>query len=135
MASATQVPPPPRAPLPPVPPRPVRSLAGPVVLIVIGIFFLLGNIGVIGWQQLLSWFAHYWPVLLILWGVIKLVEYQRANRAGVRAAGIGAGGVLLVIFLVVTGLIATEVNHLNLTELRDKLHIEGADLTWWRHSY
>ena len=135
MASATQVPPPPRAPMPPLPPRPPRSLAGPVVLIVIGIFFLLGNIGVIGWRELLRWFAHYWPVLLILWGVIKLVEYQRANRSGVRASGIGAGGVLLVIFLVVTGLIATEAYRLNWNELRDQMHIEGADLPWWGHSY
>jgi hypothetical protein len=52
-----------------------------------------------------------------------------------RAAGIGAGGVLLVIFLVVTGLIATEAYRLNWNELRDQMHIEGADLPWWGHSY
>lgn len=92
MASATQVPPPPSA----RPPRPPRSLAGPIVLIVIGVCFLLGNLRVIRWYELGRWFAHYWPVLLILWGVIKLIEYQQANRAGVRGRGIGAGGVLLM---------------------------------------
>ena len=62
MASATQVPP----TMPPVrPPRPPRSLAGPVVLIVIGIFFLLGNMHVLYWHDLGAWFAHFWPVLLI----------------------------------------------------------------------
>src|ERR1700726_3981703 len=105
MVSATQIPP----PAPPVrPPRPPRSLAGPGVLIVIGIFFLLGNLHILYWQDLVRGFAHYWPVLLILWGIIKLIEYQQANRSGTRPAGIGAGGVLLVIFLVVAGLIATQ---------------------------
>ena len=27
-------------------------------------------------------FANYWPVLLILWGVIKLIEHQQAQREG-----------------------------------------------------
>jgi DUF4097 and DUF4098 domain-containing protein YvlB len=132
MVSATQVPP----PAPPVrPPRPPRSLAGPVVLIVIGIFFLLGNLRILYWHDLGRWFAHYWPVLLILWGIIKLIEYQRANRSGTRPAGIGAGGVLLVIFLVVAGLIATQAYNFNWDEIRNQMHIEGADMPWWGHTY
>jgi len=132
MVSATQIPP----PAPPLrPPRPPRSLAGPVVLIVIGIFFLLGNLRILYWHDLGRWFAHYWPVLLILWGIIKLVEYQQANRAGTRPAGIGAGGVLLVIFLVVAGLIATEAYNFNWDEIRNQMHIEGADMPWWGHTY
>ena len=135
MASTTQVPPRvPPSPVPPLPPRAPRSLAGPIVLIVIGIFFLLGNLRVLYWQDLGRWFAHYWPVLLILWGVIKLVEYQQANRSGTRPAGIGAGGVLLVIFLVVAGLIATEADK-HWGEFRDNFHVEGADFPWWGHSY
>jgi DUF4097 and DUF4098 domain-containing protein YvlB len=132
MVSATQVPP----PAPPVrPPRPPRSFAGPVVLIVIGIFFLLGNLRILYWHDLGRWFAHYWPVLLILWGIIKLVEYQQANRAGTRTAGIGAGGVLLVIFLVVAGLLATEAYNFNWEEIRNQMHMEGNDIPWWGHTY
>jgi DUF4097 and DUF4098 domain-containing protein YvlB len=132
MASATQVPP----PIAPVrPPRPPRSLAGPVVLIVIGVFFLLGNMHILEWHHLLLWFAHYWPVLLILWGLIKLVEYQQANRAGTRPAGIGAGGVLLVIFVVVAGLIATSASNFDWGQIRDQMHIEGTDFPWWGHTY
>jgi len=132
MVSATQMPP----PAPPVrPPRPPRSLAGPVVLIVIGIFFLLGNLRILYWHDLGRWFAHYWPVLLILWGIIKLVEYQQANRAGTRPSGIGAGGVLLIIFLVVAGLMATEAYNFNWDEIRNQMHIEGADMPWWGHTY
>jgi DUF4097 and DUF4098 domain-containing protein YvlB len=132
MASATQVP-----PIPPSvrPPRPPRSLAGPVVLIVIGIFFLLGNMHILYWHDLGRWFAHFWPVLLILWGIIKLVEYQQANRSGTRPPGIGAGGVLLVIFLVAAGLIATSASNFDWGQIRDQMHIEGADLPWWGHTY
>ena len=132
MASATQVPPP---PAPPIRPRPPRSLAGPVVLIVIGIFFLLGNMHVLYWHDLGHWFAHFWPVLLILWGIIKLVEYQQANRTGTRPPGIGAGGVLLVIFLVAAGLIATSASNFDWGQIRDQMHIEGADMPWWGHTY
>jgi len=132
MVSATQMPP----PAPPVrPPRPPRSLAGPVVLIVIGIFFLLGNLRILYWHDLGRWFAHYWPVLLILWGIIKLIEYQQANRTGTRPSGIGAGGVLLIIFLVVAGLMATEAYNFNWDEIRNQMHIEGADMPWWGHTY
>jgi len=32
-------------------------------------------------------FARFWPALLILWGVIKLIEYEQAKRwANPRAA-------------------------------------------------
>jgi hypothetical protein len=122
-------------PSPPLPPRPPRSFAGPIVLIVIGIFFLLGNLHVLYWHDLGRWFAHYWPVLLILWGVIKLVEYQQANRAGVRPRGIGAGGVLLIIFLVVAGLIATQASRVDWQGIHDQMHMENNDFPWWGHTY
>ena len=114
-------------PLPaPLPRR--RSFAGPVVLIVIGIVFLLGNLHMLSWLRLGTMFAHYWPALLILWGVIKLVEYQQAQRDGVPARGIGAGGVFLVIFIVVCGLMATQAARFNWGELRDNMNIDDNDL-------
>jgi DUF4097 and DUF4098 domain-containing protein YvlB len=114
---------------PPLPPRPRRrSFAGPVVLIVIGIVFLLGNLHMLSWLRLGTMFAHYWPALLILWGVIKLVEYQQAQRDGVPTRGIGAGGVFLVIFIVVCGLLATQAARFNWGELRDNMNIDDNDL-------
>jgi DUF4097 and DUF4098 domain-containing protein YvlB len=104
------------------------------VLILIGIFFLLGNMGIIEWHHLGYWFAHYWPGLLILWGIVELIEYQQANRAGVRPSGIGAGGIILIIVLVVAGLSATEAYRVNWDEFRDQMHIEG-DVPWWGHTY
>ncbi|HEV2112501.1 MAG TPA: DUF5668 domain-containing protein [Terriglobales bacterium] len=100
---ASPVTPPPMAPVPAR--RPYRrSIAGPLVLIVIGILFLLGNMGLLSWHSLGLGFAHYWPFLLILWGVVKLIEYYAAQRSGYIAPGIGAGGVVLIVFLVLLGM-------------------------------
>ena len=88
-----------------------RSIAGPLVLITIGILFLLGNMGLLSWHALGLGFAHYWPFLLILWGVVKLIEYYAARNSGYIAPGIGAGGVVLVVFLVLLGLGASSVEH------------------------
>jgi hypothetical protein len=117
-------------PVPPlVPPRPRRrSFAGPFVLIVLGIVFLLGNLHMLSWMRLGTLFAHYWPLLLILWGIIKLIEYQQAQRDGLPARGIGAGGVFLVIVIVVCGLIATQASRFNWGELRDNMNFDDSDL-------
>jgi len=113
----------------PIPPRHRRrSFAGPLVLIVLGIVFLLGNLHWLSWARLGTLFAHYWPALLILWGVIKLLEYQQAQHDGVPARGIGAGGVFLVIVIVVCGLISTQASRFNWGELRDNINIDDSDL-------
>ncbi len=93
-------------PNPPAP-RP-RSIAGPIVLILVGVLFLLITMGVLDRYSLGLLYAKYWPAVLILWGVIKLIEYERAKQAGLPARGIGAGGVFLVLFIVLTGLTATQ---------------------------
>jgi Putative adhesin/Domain of unknown function (DUF5668) len=105
------------------PPRSRRSFSGPIILIAIGTVFLLGTMGVLDWHNLGHWFAHYWPVLLIISGVIKLVEYQQAQRQGVRASGLSAGGIFLIILIVVCGLIATQASHFNWGQLQDQIDI------------
>ncbi len=120
----------------PVPPlRPQRSFAGPVVLIILGIVFLLGTMGRLSWGPLAHYFAHYWPLLLILWGVIKLVEYQQAQRHGTRASGVGVGGVFLVIFLVAIGLAATQASRFDWDELRDHIQLGDEDFQFFGHTY
>lgn len=119
--------PPPAAPLPPSPPRYRRSYAGPFVLIVLGLVFLLGNLHMISWSRLGLAFAHYWPLLLILWGVIKIVEHHQAQRDGYPTRGIGGGGVFLVICIVVCGLIATHVARFHWNDIRDNLQIDDSD--------
>jgi hypothetical protein len=90
---------------------PRRSVAGPVILIVLGVLFLLGNLGYMSWGRLGYVFARYWPVLIILWGVIKLAEHYDAQRRGYRARGLGFGGIMFLIFLVMLGLGASSAWH------------------------
>ena len=113
---------------PVVVPQRRRSIAGPIVLIVLGILFLLGNLHLLGWLRLADLFARFWPMLLILWGVIKLWEYYQAKQDGVPARGIGAGGVFLMVFLVMLGLAANGAmrakDEINWGAIRDEM---GAD--------
>ncbi len=131
MGSPTQVPP----PVQPVRPRP-RSYAGPVTLIVIGAFMLAATLGFFEWWRVGYVFAHYWPVLLIIWGVIKLVEYQQAQRTGGHARGLGMGSIFLLIMFVFIGLIATQISRVDWDQVRDSWQINDSDFpSWWGHSY
>jgi len=103
--------------IPPTPRPPHRSIAGPVVLILLGVLFLLGTMRVLDIHTLGSLYARYWPALLILWGVIKLIEYEEAKRLGQPARGIGVGGVFLMLFLITTGLAATQASRWNWHDL------------------
>jgi len=116
-------------PMPPLPPRARRSFAGPFVLIVVGVLCLLGTMGVLSRGRMWHLFANYWPALLIFWGLIKLVEHMRAQREGTRAPGIGAGGVFLAIMIVVFGLIATQLEHVNWSGLRDQVNLDDSDFS------
>jgi DUF4097 and DUF4098 domain-containing protein YvlB len=112
--------------MPPVPRSP-RSVAGPIVLILLGVLFLMGTMGLLNRYSLAMLFAHYWPALLILWGVIKLIEHEQAKRAGLPGRGIGVGGVFLMIFLICAGLIATGVSRVDWQNLRDHMQIGDED--------
>ena len=120
---------------PVVVPRRRRSVAGPIVLIILGVVFLLETMGVLHWQGLGHLFARFWPLLLIIWGVIKLIEYRQAQREGVRPPGIGVGGVFLVIFIVSAGLIATQANRVNWHALGDELNIDDGDFNLFGETF
>jgi DUF4097 and DUF4098 domain-containing protein YvlB len=116
-------------------PRRRRSMTGPFVLIIVGIVFLLVNMHVLPLARVAYLFAHYWPVLLILWGVIKLLEYWQAQRDNAPAPGIGAGGIFLIIVLVIGGLVATQAARVNWGELRDNIDVGDADLPFFGSLY
>jgi len=134
MASTMQAPPPPQAP-PPLPPYRRRSMSGPIILISIGIVFLLGTMGYLNWARLGHWFAHYWPVILIVAGLIKLIEYQAAQRQGYRPRGLSAGGIFLIIVVITFGLIATQMSRFDWNELRDNLNIDDNDFVLFGEKY
>ncbi len=101
------------------------------MLIVVGMLCLLGTMGVLS-RTRMRWHLFvpdYWPVLLILGGVVKLIEHMQAQREGYRARGIGAGGVFLVIMIVVFGLIATQVEHVNWSGIREQINLDDNDFS------
>jgi hypothetical protein len=55
------------------------------------------------------WIANYWPVLLILWGLIRLLEHF-ARPARTRA-GLSGGEIFLVIVIVICGLAFSGAYH------------------------
>ncbi len=115
---------------PPTPRPPHRSIAGPVVLILMGILFLMGTMGIMDIHHLGSLFARFWPALLILWGVLKLIEYEQAKRYGQPVRGIGVGGVFLMLFLIMAGLIATQAARVDWKNLGEHIQLgddEGID--------
>lgn len=79
------------------------SVVGALLLIAIGVLFLYANLrpGFDPWPLL----ARYWPLLLILWGAGKLVDYVmlRGRPEGAAAAGLTGGGICLLIFLLLVG--------------------------------
>jgi hypothetical protein len=110
-------------------------MGGPVILIIMGVIFLLGNLHLISWKRLGLWFAHYWPLLLILWGVLKLVEHYRAKREGVAAPGLGAGGVVLLIFLIIGGLAASQIARVDLSGMSDDFDIGDSHIPFLGESF
>jgi DUF4097 and DUF4098 domain-containing protein YvlB len=121
MASPNVYPPPPAPPYPP-PYRYRRSIAGPLVLIFIGLVFLLRNLGVR--LPIWHWFGHWWPLLLILFGVIRLIEYSMGQRQGYRSSSLGAGTILLLILIVAVGLTARHSSDVDWGGVRDQIRMD-----------
>jgi hypothetical protein len=117
--SVTAPPPP-----PPVPPpyRYRRSYAGPIILILIGLLFLMRNLGFR--FPIWHWFGHWWPLLLILWGVIILVENVTSTRMGYRTRRLGAGGIILMVLLVTLGVSAHYSSDVDWGGVRDQLQMD-----------
>jgi DUF4097 and DUF4098 domain-containing protein YvlB len=79
-----------------------RSLTGPILLILIGGGFLVYNLQPdIPLFDLLS---QYWPFLLILWGVLRLLEVLvDYSRGSVQRTSFSGGEVVLIIFICFLG--------------------------------
>jgi DUF4097 and DUF4098 domain-containing protein YvlB len=85
------------------------SVAGPLILIAIGVLFLLHTISPN--FPIADIVAQYWPYLLIAWGLIQLVEISvRTVRGGpIPVNGISGGGWALVVLICFVGLATYEV--------------------------
>jgi len=79
-----------------------RSLTGPILLVLIGVGFLIYNLRPdIAMFDLL---AQYWPFLLILWGVLRLVEVLvEYFRGSLQRTSFSGGEVVLIVFICLFG--------------------------------
>ncbi len=98
------------------------SIVGPLLVIAVGVIFLLVQIGRLPRMLLWEWYGHWWPVLLIAIGVIRLGEwgFDQATQRDLPASAprsrrvLGGGVVTLLILLAGTGLVFSAVrNHSN----------------------
>lgn len=104
-----------------------RSLFGPVVLIALGVLFLLRNFGIISTHAFWFWFSNYWPVLLILLGVIRLAEYMWARQSGGPTPRLGGLAILFLVFFIIFGLTTTRVARVDWQGVRDNFGIDDSD--------
>ena len=78
-----------------------------LVLITVGVLVLLRNYGHL---DLGEFFKHWWPLIIIFWGVIKLYERTAGRRFGGSGGAITGGEVLLVfgMFALLTIVVAVD---------------------------
>ncbi|MBV9507424.1 MAG: DUF4097 family beta strand repeat protein [Acidobacteriia bacterium] len=83
-----------------------RSLTTPLILVMLGAFFLWRNLH--PEAPVFDLIANYWPFLLIAWGFIRLLEVLvwRASRY----PGVTGGEVVLVVFICLGGMGLFEVH-------------------------
>lgn len=81
------------------------SIFGGLLLILLGVLFLLARFN----PDLRMWhlFWRYWPVLIILWGIAKLIDNVSAHHAGQTRPPLLSGGeaaLLILVVLVLAGM-------------------------------
>lgn len=76
------------------------SIFVPLLLLTIGVLILIRHS--LPQAPVGAWIASYWPLLLIVWGIVRLIEhYTLPPRA---RSGMSGGEILLVVLIVVFGL-------------------------------
>ncbi len=100
------------------------SLVGPLALIAVAVVALLVHNGRVSWPGLLHWYSRWWPVLLIGFGLVRVLEwgldrYTRRNTAAPVRYSLGGGVISLVILMAVIGI-----------GMQGGLHVNGNDVTF-----
>jgi DUF4097 and DUF4098 domain-containing protein YvlB len=104
----------------------VPSIAGPILLIGVGIIFLLVMTGRLDGEFVWNWYKHWWPVLLIGLGLVALAEWALdMRRDQPRMRGFG-GYVALVILLAILGATGSGFDHF-WGSIRDNMGDDGND--------
>jgi DUF4097 and DUF4098 domain-containing protein YvlB len=120
-----------------VPPPRRHSVVGPLILIVIGALFLLRNFGYT--IPLFPHFVKYWPLLLVLIGLVRLAEFFAARSAGRPAPVMGGGTVFLLVVVIAIGVGVSAVLHgrndINWGSVRDNVDMDDDFMRLFGNEY
>lgn len=89
----------------------VPSLAGPVILVAVGVVALLVVTGRVAFEGFVDWYGHWWPLLLIVAGLALLAEWAIDMRREVPVRRSG-GFVGILIFLAFLGICSSGWNRI-----------------------
>ena len=116
-----------------VPPPRRHSVVGPLILIVIGVLFLLRNFGFR--LPLLHQFVRYWPLLLVVIGLVRLAEYFAARNRQQPVPRMGGGTVFLLVIVIMVGAGLSALfharNEINWGSVRDNVDVDDQ----WMHLF
>jgi len=110
---------------------PRGSIFWALLLISIGALFLWANID----PTVRPWYliGRYWPILIIFWGLSKLVDYLllRGTPEASRAARLGAGDIIGLIFILLLGTAITRITRRDFWNGVVGVAIEDEDWARW----
>ena len=111
------------------------SLVAPLLLIGIGLLFLARN--VFPEMQLLDYLAKYWPLLLVVWGGLRLLEiiFWAATSRSLPRHGISSGEWVLVIFLCFLGVSLHAVRGFSPWLSGSRIELGGLDIFGESYDY
>lgn len=112
-----------------------RSMFGPVVLILIGVAFLLANMHIISAARLGWLFATWWPLLLIVLGLVRIVEYSVARSQGGPTPRFGGGAVFLLVLVILVGIGASTARRVNWNAFGNDFDVNPGIDTMWGQKY
>lgn len=79
------------------------SIVGPIVLLTIGVIALLVEMGRLNGYAIWNWYSQWWPLLLIVVGLISLAEYFYDRDDPYARRRSGGGFVFLILVLLFLG--------------------------------
>ncbi len=117
-------------------PRPANhpapaSLFFPLLVLTVGVLILLRH--TLPQFPLGAWIANYWPVLLIVWGLTRLIEHFL--RPPSARSGLSGGEILLLLVIIVFGLAFSGAYHFRDSRMADYWGIHVSDWNPFYQSY
>jgi hypothetical protein len=117
-------------------PRPANhpapaSLFFPLLVLAVGVLILIRH--ALPQVPLGQWIADYWPVLLIVWGLTRLLEHFLRPPSG--RTGLSGGEILLLMLIIVFGLAFSGAYHFQRSRMAEYWGIHLGDWNPFYQSY